>query len=162
MITERLAQAIEYRQAQLFDEAHAILIDLYTAHPLNPQVNYQLAWLHDAQGKEREAVPFYVAAIQNGLMGDDLKGALLGLGSTYRCIGAYDKAIDTLRNGMKQFPDAGQFPVFLAMALYNVGQHAEAMALLLRTLAHTSMDAGIQRYQNAILFYHDKLDERWD
>jgi hypothetical protein len=49
--------------------------------------------------------------------------------------------------------------VFLAMALHNVGMHAEAMERLLRTLAETSAESSIRRYKRAILFYSDKLDE---
>jgi hypothetical protein len=47
------------------------------------------------------------------------------------------------------------------MALYNTGNHDEAMELLLKTLANTSGDPGVLRYQRAILFYADKLDETW-
>jgi tetratricopeptide (TPR) repeat protein len=162
MTSQRLSEAIQHRERKEFEQAAQILSELLNETPDDPQVNYQMAWLCDTQGKESEAVPFYERAISNGLDGEELQGALLGLGSTYRCLGRYEQAVETLRNGMTTFPDAGEFPVFLAMALYNTGQYAEAMSLLLRSLAETSEDKGISDFKNAILFYHDKLDQVWD
>ncbi len=158
---DKLAQAAEHRAAQRYDEARQLLSELHAAHPDDAAVNYQYAWLHDATGDERGAVPYYERAIQLGLPKDDLRGALLGLGSTYRTLGEYAKAVETLRRGMTEFPDAREFPVFLAMALYNTGIHAEAMELLLLTLVETSSDDGIKRFERAIRFYADKLDQTW-
>ncbi|MBZ0288521.1 MAG: tetratricopeptide repeat protein [Anaerolineae bacterium] len=158
---EKLAQAIEHRAAKRFDEAKALFAELYAENPDDPLVNYHYAWLHDSLGEERAAVPFYEKAIAGGLPDADLRGAMLGLGSTYRTLGEYKKAIDMLRRGMFRFPEAGEFPVFLAMALYNMGDHAEAMELLLKVIADTADDNGIQRFQRAIQFYSDKLDEVW-
>lgn len=157
-----LEQAIRHRRDGKYEQAHAILRELLTKDPNDPAVLYQMAWLHDVQGLERDAVPYYEAALAHGLSGEDLRGALLGLGSTYRALGDYDRAVEVLRRGMAAFPDALEFAAFLAMALYNTGQHSEAMALLLKTLAETSADEGIRRFGRAILFYHDKLDQRWD
>ena len=66
---------------------------------------------------------------------EDLRGALLGLGSTYRAIGAYDKAVETLSRGAEKFPEDGAFRVFLAMALYNTGAGRDAVGILLNELA---------------------------
>jgi tetratricopeptide (TPR) repeat protein len=82
-------------------------------------------------------------------------------GSTYRCIGEYQKAVDALRTGLARFPDIEVIAVFLAMVLYNIGEHREAMELLLRVITRTSNDNGVQRYRRAIDFYADKLDQTW-
>ena len=141
---DKLNQAIEHRTAKRFDEAKALFAELYAEHPDDPQVNYHYAWLHDSLGEEGAAVPFYERAIAGGLPDADLRGAMLGLGSTYRTLGEYTKSVDLLRRGMFRFPEAGEFPVFLAMALYNTGEHAEAMELLLKVIADTADDDGIQ------------------
>lgn len=47
------------------------------------------------------------------------------------------------------------------MAYYNIREHAKAMELLLNSLAGTSSDEGVLRYQRAIRFYSDKLDQTW-
>ncbi|MFL5800214.1 MAG: tetratricopeptide repeat protein [Roseiflexaceae bacterium] len=158
---DQLTLAIRLRQDGRVEESRDLLLKLVAAHPDDPVVNYQCAWSHDTMGLERAAVPFYERAIAHGLAGADLAGALLGLGSTYRCLGQYQLAIDTLRRGIAEFPNDRSFEVFLAMALYNAGQHAEVTERLLRALAETSADDSIRRYQRAILFYADKLDQTW-
>lgn len=139
-----------------------MLLALAAERPDDPLVQYQAAWSHDVLGLESEAVPLYERALELGLEGEDRRGALLGLGSTYRTLGRYEDAERTLRRGREEFGSGGCFDVFLALALYNLGRHAEAMELLLRALAESSSDESIQRYRRAILFYADKLDEVFD
>ena len=158
---EKLASAIQLRESQRHEEARWLLLELHSEFPEDPQVNYQCAWIHDLLGLEREAIPFYEKAIQNGLSGDDLKGALLGMGSTYRCIGEYQKSIETFQQALTLFPDSHEFKVFLGMAYYNIREYSKAMEFLLNSLADTSSDEGIRRYQRAIRFYADKLDQIW-
>jgi tetratricopeptide (TPR) repeat protein len=124
-------------------------------------VNYHCAWIHDLLGLEREAIPFYEKAVQTGLSRNDLKSALLGMGSTYRCIGEYQKSVETFQHALTLFPDSYEFKVFLGMAYYNLHEYSKAMELLLNSLANTSSDEGILRYQRAIRFYSDKLDQTW-
>jgi tetratricopeptide (TPR) repeat protein len=160
-ITQQIEQAVRLREAKQYGEALQLLLSLYEADPRHPLVNYHYAWTCDALGRESEAVPFYRRAIENGLNGDDLKGALLGLGSTYRCLGQYEESAEVLRQGVRQFPESRQFEAFLALTLYNLGEYASAIELLIRNLAETSEDESIRRYRRALLFYADKLDETW-
>jgi tetratricopeptide (TPR) repeat protein len=161
MMRDRLQEAIELRSAGRAEEARAILLDLVAASPDDAEINYQAAWTHDTLGLEREAVPFYERAIELGLSGTDLEGALLGLGSTYRTLGNYQQAEETLQRGMRAFPHHRAFPVFLAMARYNTHHYQEAMELLLTALAETTADESILRYKRAILFYAPQLDQIW-
>jgi tetratricopeptide (TPR) repeat protein len=160
-LQEKLASAIKLRETEKHEEARQLLLELHVEFPNDPQVNYQCAWIHDLLGLEREAILFYEKAIQEGLSGADLKSALLGMGSTYRCIGEYQKSIDTFQHALTLFPNSHEFNVFLAMAYYNINEHPKAMELLLNSLAATSKDEGIIRYQRAIRFYSDKLNEIW-
>lgn len=160
-IQQRLTAAINLREAEQHGEARQLLLELYAEFPNDPQVNYQCAWIHDLLGLEKEAIPFYVTAIRTGLSGDELKSALLGLGSTYRCVGDYYQAIETFKHALTLFPDSPEFKVFLAMSYYNTHEYGKAMELLLNSLADTSKDEGILRYQRAIRFYSDKLDQIW-
>ena len=161
ILQEKLASAIQLRESQKHDEARQLLLELHSEFSENAQVNYQCAWVHDLLGLEREAIPFYQQAIQVGLNSDDLKSALLGLGSTYRCIGEYQKSLETFQHALSLFPDSHEFKVFLGMAYYNIGEYSKAMELLMNSLADTSGDEGILRYQRAIRFYSDKLDQTW-
>ena len=160
-LQERLASAIKLRESQEHQEARQRLLELHSEFPEDPQVNYQCAWIHDLLGLEKEAIPFYEKAIQTGLSNKDLKSALLGMGSTYRCIGEYQKSLETFQHAQTLFPDSHEFNVFLGMTYYNVGEYAKAMEILLNSLADTSRDEGILRYQRAIRFYSDKLDQTW-
>ena len=160
-LQEKLASAIHLRESEKHEEARQLLLELHSEFPQDSQVNYQCAWIHDLLGLEKEAIPFYEKAIQAGLSGTDLKSALLGMGSTYRCIGEYQKSIETFQHAITLFPNSYEFNVFLGMAYYNIGEHSKAMELLLDSLAETSSDEGILRYRRAIRFYSDKLDQTW-
>jgi tetratricopeptide (TPR) repeat protein len=155
------AEAIRLREAGRVEEARDLLLDLVSQSPEDPMVNYQCAWAHDKLGLEHEAAPFYEKAIANGLQGEDLRGALLGLGSTYRAMGEYARALATLDRGIATFPDAGEFPVFRAMTLYNLGESREAVAALLRAMVESCGGEDVSRYRRAIEFYADHLDETW-
>ncbi len=83
------------------------------------------------------------------------------MGSTYRCIGEYQKAKETFEIALEKFPEGNEFKVFLSMVYYNLKEHAKAMELLLNNIAETSKDENVTQYQRAIKFYADKLDETW-
>jgi tetratricopeptide (TPR) repeat protein len=160
-MSEQLEHAIRLREAGRVEEARDLLVQLQATYPDDPAINYQCAWVHDWLGLEHEAVPFYERALANGLSDEERRGALLGLGSTYRTIGRYDQAAATLRQGIREFTNPREFEVFLAMTLYNLGEHAQAMELLLRNLAETTQDQQLLRYQRAVLFYASNLDQQW-
>ena len=98
-----LAEAVAMREAGQVEEAKRLLLDLHTQSPDDPIINLQCAWAHDKLGLEAEAVPFYEAAVRLGLDGEDLRSALLGLGSTYRTLGRYDDALATLTRGIETY-----------------------------------------------------------
>lgn len=140
----------------------------YPVFPPDKNATAVLAWLHyreacelDKMDEERKAAPRYERALELGLEGKDLRNAILGLGSTYRCIGEYEKSIEMLRRGAREFLDGREFDVFLALALHNTGEHAQAMRLLLRNLAETTGNAYILQYRRALLYYADHLDQTW-
>lgn len=154
-----LAEAVRLREDGRLEEARERLLALSEQFPLDVEVAYQTAWVHDTLGLEAEAVPYYVRAVEEpGLSPDDRRGALLGLGSTYRVLGRYAEAVTTLGDAAAEFPDDGALKTFLAMALYNNGRTHEAMEILLTVLATTSKDPGIAAYRPAIEHYAKDLD----
>lgn len=155
-------QAIELRRTGKGEEAKQLLMALNAETPGQAGLLYQLAWTCDTLGHEKEAVPYYEEALRIGLPEADEPGALLGLGSTYRTLGRYEHAVSLLREASRKYPAHREFGVFLAMALHNTGDHAEAMRLLLTELAETSGDPTIAEYRKAIAYYADKLDQIWD
>jgi tetratricopeptide (TPR) repeat protein len=165
---DRLAEAIRLRETgrakqdrAILEQARTLLLELATASPDNAEITFQIAVAHDNLGLEQEAISYYVRALEQGLAGPDLERALLGLGSTYRARGDYQKAEETLRRGVREFPHNRALQVFLAMALYNTQQHKEAMELLLINLMETTSDEKLQYYKRPITFYARHLDETW-
>ncbi|MEV6913088.1 tetratricopeptide repeat protein [Amycolatopsis sp. NPDC051071] len=152
-------EAIRLRE-QGTDEARLRLIELAERNPRDAVIAYQTAWAHDSLGFEAEAAPYYERALgADGLSTEDRHGVFVGLGSTYRVLGKYDDSLRTLRRGLGEFPDDTALRTFLAMVLYNVGEARDAAGTLLKVLAETSADAGVQRYRRAIEYYADHLDD---
>lgn len=158
---EELNKVLELRRQQLFKESNELIVKLAKKYPQDSFVNYQCAWSFDVLGLESRAVPYYEKAIAGGLRDEDLQGALLGLGSTYRTLGEYKKSRDTFERALKLFPENRAFNVFYAMTLYNLGEAAQGMEILLKDLVETTEDENIKRYRNSITFYSDKLDTIW-
>ncbi|KOX22551.1 MULTISPECIES: tetratricopeptide repeat protein [unclassified Streptomyces] len=156
-----LAEAVALREEGRREEARERLVVLAARWPDDAEVAYQTAWAHDVLGLEAEAVPYYERALDGGsgrLAADDRRGALLGLGSTYRVLGRYEEAVALLTRAVEEFPGDGSLRAFLSMALYNTGRHHESVALLLRLLAGTSEDPSIRTYRPAIEHYAEDLD----
>ena len=139
----KLEKAIQLRKANKPEEAMALLNEILQIYPSDPDVNYQMAWTCDFMGKESEAVQYYEKAISNGLI-EDRSGAILGLGSTYRCLGEYEKSLVTLDQGIQEFPENRVLKVFRALTLYNLGKSEESVNQLLIQLIDTTSDASIK------------------
>lgn len=158
---EQLARAIQLRTENKKQASNQLLLKMIEQYPNDAVVHYQCAWSFDVLGEELKAVPYYEKAIKQGLSGTDLEGAFLGLGSTYRTLGEYEKSEQVYLQGIALFPTNRALQVFYAMTLYNLHQHHKAMELLLKCLADTTTDAEILSYQKAIHFYASQLDKVW-
>ena len=175
MLRERLAEAIQLREMgrakqdqAILEEARTLLLELVAAYPDDAEITYQTAIVHDNLGLERASIPFYIQTLEQGLSGLDTatklmkrERAFLGLGSTYRGLGEYLKAEETLRRGLSEFPQSRSLQVFLSLALYNTQQYKEAMELALTNLLETTSDESLQYYKRGLLFYAAHLDDTW-
>lgn len=161
-IEKKVAEAVRLRESGDLDAARSLLTALLEAEGDGQQrINYQLAWTLDRMGLETEAIPYYERAIAAGLDGDDLRGALLGLGSTYRVTGRDAEAVRTLGAGVERFPDDGAMRSFYALALHSAGEHTRATQEFLRVILASSADPQIGRYRNALTEYMEHPDELW-
>lgn len=159
---KELNRAIDLRESGKHKESTELLIKLVQECPENASINYQCAWSFDLLGEESKAVPFYENAIKLGLSSYELEGALLGLGSTYRTLGEYEKSKRTFQKGIESFPNNRAIQTFYSMTLYNLNEHSKAMELLLKCLIDTTNDDKILNYKKAIYFYSNKLDDIWE
>lgn len=156
---ELLAEGVRWRESGKLDECLERMLELTQQYPDDAAVAYQTAWIHDRLGAERDAVPYYRKALASGtLCAEDRIGAMIGCASTLRVLGEYDQAVELLESAVKEFPDDGSAKVFLAMALYNLARHHDAMNVLLRLVAETSTAPGIKAYRAAIVEYAEDLD----
>jgi len=155
-----IVEATKLRTSKKFEDALALLQPLHQSNPEDPNVNYHLAWTYDSMGQETLAVSFYERAIANNLVENRL-GALLGLGSTYRCLGEFEKSLGVFDRAIEEFPQDRALKVFRAMALYNFGKSESAVSELLIQLLDTTIDPSIKKYDGALRFYSDKLNETW-
>lgn len=49
-----------------------------------------------------------------------------------------------------------------ALTSYNLGKFKESTGELIRQLAETTADQEIRKFEKALSFYSDRLDETWD
>lgn len=159
---KKVELAINLRNAGRKKESNELLVKMVEKFQDDAFINYQCAWSFDVLGDESAAVPYYENAINLGLSGKDLEGAIVGLGSTYRTLGEYEKSKQVLLRGMDLFPDNKAIQVFYSLTLYNLKEHDRAMELLLTCLIDTSSDKEILSYKKALNFYSGKLNDVWN
>ena len=158
---ERLAHADRLREGGELEAARELLLALRTEFPEDAQIAVRTAWVHDSLGHEDEAVEHYEAAIAGDLPDDELRGALLGLGSTYRALGRDADSERIFRQGVERFPDFRALRVFRALTAYNLGEHRESVRQLVHVLLEATSDPSILRYQRSLAAYADDLDRSW-
>jgi tetratricopeptide (TPR) repeat protein len=158
---KRLAQAVALRESGELEQARRLLLELRAEFPDDAHIAVQTAWVHDSMGFEEEAVAHYEAAIAGELSDEELRGALLGLGSTYRALGRDAESDHTFRQGIERFPDFLPLRVFHAMTAYNLGRCREAVEQLLKVLLESTSDPAILRYRRSLSAYAEDLDRSW-
>ncbi|MBX0356928.1 tetratricopeptide repeat protein [Halobacillus sp. Nhm2S1] len=143
------------------EKARVEALDHLKVDEENAEVNYLCAVSHDAQGMEREAIPFYEKAIDHGIQGDRRTQAYIQLGSSLRCTGKYHEAREVLEKGAREFSGNPAIKVFHAMTLYNLEQSPEAVKQLLTVLGSHADSPWMKKYRKAISFYAGRLDQTW-
>jgi tetratricopeptide (TPR) repeat protein len=121
--------------------------------PYLPVAHYLAAWARDAQGLEAEALAHYEKSFELGLSGENLRGALLGAGSTYRNLGNLARSEEILRRGIQDYGESSEFSAFLALTLYSAARSREAVSILLKLLADSTANIHIKRYDGALRYY---------
>ncbi len=141
------------------DLAFQQTLALIQKHPKHAGLQYLAASICDGTRTETEAVPFYLKALELGLPKYERRDALLGLGSTYRSLGEYEKSKQIFQKAIEEYPTYRAYKVFLAMTEYNLKNAETAVSILLKELSATTSDTGIRSYHRALEFYADRLNE---
>ena len=158
-LIERREEGRAKQDQAILSEVRGQLIALLAEYPDDAEIRYQTGIAHDNSGLGSEAIPYYERALELGLSGPDRERCLMGLGSTYRYWGHYDKAVETLRIGMAEFPENRAIQVFLAMALYNSRHYKDSVQLLIANLMETTADEKLHYFRRGISAYNEDLDE---
>ncbi|KYC89924.1 hypothetical protein B4102_3931 [Heyndrickxia sporothermodurans] len=158
-LIERREEGRAKQDQAILSEVRGNLLKLLSDYPDDAEINYQTGIAYDNSGMGSEAIPYYERALKLGLSGPDLERCLLGLGSTYRYWGNYQKAVETLGKGVREFPENRALQVFLAMALYNSKNYKESVELLITNLMETTTDSKLHYFKRGILAYAEDLDE---
>jgi len=158
---QRLEKVLQLREKNLLRDSNQLMMDIHRDYPEDGLVNYQTAWSLDVLGLENEAIPYYEKAILLGLNNQDEPNAYLGLGSTYRTIGEYQKSEKVFQEGITKYPNFKALQVFYAMTLFNLKKHEDSIGQLLDVIISSTKDESIKEYERAIHFYKDKLHLVW-
>ena len=119
---------------------------------------YEIGSEHDSAGRELEAIPHYVRALELGLPDELGAGALLQLGSSLRNVDRVGDALTVLDDGVSRFPDHAALRLFRAFALATAGRDREALVDVLH-LARARIDAPeVHRYARSLEAYTRDLE----
>lgn len=148
----RLQAAIALRKQGEYEKSRQALKVLSEEPALRALAWLNVAWSYDNEGREQEAEPAYRKALESGLRGEDEFDARFGLASTLRCLGKYAQAKTLFEEIIRRWPQATEVAPFYALCLYNLGEHQQAVSLLLNCIAQYP-DARTAPYARALREY---------
>jgi tetratricopeptide (TPR) repeat protein len=148
-----------YEAEKKYEEIFELLRKLEHETPFDAEVYYHYGCTYDGMGKEETAIIYYEKSLALGLSGENLRRAYIHLGSSYRCVGKYEKAKAVLQEGLLAFPEDEVLFTFLAMTEHNLQNHEKAMEILLQVLIHHTSSPRLLAYKRAISFYSSHLNE---
>ncbi|MFF2176510.1 tetratricopeptide repeat protein [Lysinibacillus sp. NPDC058147] len=155
-------RALQLRRQGQLQESKEMFLTLLSNDPLNPSLHYQCARSFDILAEETKAMPLYEKAIELGLADDELEDVFIKLGCIYRTHERFLEAKKLYQEAMRKFPKKEQMKIFYAMALYNLGEHSEAMGFLIDNLAYTTTNQDILKYYRTITYLGSRLDSSSD
>lgn len=139
------------------DATLAAILALAAERPDDALGMYETAGAYDYAGREAEAEPLYRRALDAGLAEPERTRATIQLASTLRNLDRPQEAVELLRDLVDARPDdplAADAHAFAALALYDLGLHADALR---ESLAALSPHLG--RYGRAVGAYAAELDD---
>ncbi|GAA0466858.1 tetratricopeptide repeat protein [Alkalibacillus silvisoli] len=159
---DQLQEAIRLKNEGNLKEAQPLLAELANEHKEDQKVLLVAAEVHEKLELFPQAITFYQQALEFDLNEEYRKKALLHLGISYRAVGLYEQARETLEVGMSEFPSSNPFYIYFAMTLYNLGDSDLAMEIMAQKLIETTKDSELINHRGLIEFYASCLDETFN
>jgi predicted Zn-dependent protease len=119
-----------------------------------------LAYEHDREGRERDAIRYYDEAYRSGVPVELRRRFLVGYGSTLRKVGRADEAVAILAQAIADDPEYPAYAAFLALALADAGHPKAALATMLGCALDASRPGAFDGYERALTEYHRELLEQ--
>lgn len=115
---------------------------------------FERAGARDSTGHPDLAVPLYKAALEEGLVGERRRRAIIQMASSLRNLGNPQEAVALLTAELDAADDPlnGAVQAFLALALVDVGREREAVAAAL-----TALSKYLPRYNRSVAKYAQEL-----
>jgi len=135
----------------------AAILALAAERPDDALALYETAGAYDFAGREAEAEPLYRRALDAGLAEPERTRATIQLASTLRNLDRPEEAVELLRDLLAARPDdplAADARAFAALALFDLGLHADALRESL-----TALSPHLGRYGRAVGAYAAELDD---
>jgi len=135
----------------------AAILALAAERPDDALGMYETAGAYDFAGREAEAEPLYRRALDAGLAEPERTRATIQLASTLRNLDRPEEAVELLRDLLAARPDdplAADARAFAALALFDLGLHADALRESL-----TALSPHLGRYGRAVGAYAAELDD---
>ncbi|MBA2173790.1 tetratricopeptide repeat protein [Halobacillus locisalis] len=152
-----LDKALHIKKMGQVEEALPLFKSLIDSDATNAELHHHCGQCHDALGLEQEAVAYYENAISLDVREDLLPDTYVCLASSFNVLNRHDRALETIEEGVRQFPDYAPLKVFHSLILFSADQQADALRTSLLTLLHTTHDANIKKYERAINHYAEHL-----
>lgn len=151
---DRLWSSFDPDEGQPFVGAMAALA---AERPGDPVALFELAGAHDATNSTTTAIDLYREALDTGLPQPLARQAVIQLASSLRISGSPAEAVTLIEQELADRSDDLDDPAraFLALALHDTGRDADAVALLVETLA-----PHLTRYRTSLVGYARELRSR--
>ncbi len=138
-----------------YEEAQRQLAIWLESDPDSPRLLFEMALVLDNQGREKDAISYYEAALAGDLDPAHRVDALLGLGSSLRVVGLTHDSHRVMAGAVEEFPHHVGLKVFYALTLEQMGNFGDAISLLLDIIADSGRAESLDAYRPALRYYRD-------
>lgn len=153
MDSDLLNQAIELRKQGEIEESRNVLFSLVDSIDLRGAVYLNIAWSYDNQGREKDALDYYILSLNEKLSDNEKFEATFGLACTYRCLGELHKSESIFNQLRRAYPDATEVIPFYALCLSSLGRKDDAIRLLFDLILENPSTEAILAYKKTLSEY---------
>ncbi len=149
-VDELVEEGFHYLKMGMIDEALDFFQNLVDRFPSEPLAHLGYAVLMDNIGRESEAIPLYLTALEMELEGMNLRDALVGVASSYRTLGESDEACRYINRALKEFPEDPVVLSFAALIYYDKCDYGEAVYLLGKAMSLMDGSEDYDKYRSIL------------